>query len=45
MFQSKMYEIFKEIPNAFGIADDILVIWYDSNVETHDKTMKSATNI
>ena len=28
MFQRKMYEIFEDLPNVFGIADNILVVGY-----------------
>ena len=31
MFQRKTDEIFKELPNAFGIADEILVKGYDKD--------------
>ena len=27
----KNYEIFKDLPNVFGIANDILVVVYDSD--------------
>ena len=36
MFQHKIDEIFSDIPNVFGIADDILVIGYDKNGADHD---------
>ena len=39
MFQQKIDEIFKYIPNVFGIADDILVVGYDSNGKDHDDTL------
>ena len=31
MFQRKKYEIFQELLNAFGIADNILVVDYYNN--------------
>ena len=39
MFQSKMYKIYKEFPNVFGIADDILVVGYDVDGKDHDNTL------
>ena len=37
MLQSKIDEIFKELPNVLGIADDILSIGYNSSGLDHDK--------
>ena len=39
MFQCKIDEIFSDIPNVFGIADDILVIGYDKDGTDHGKTV------
>ena len=39
MFQWKIDEIFKDLPNVFGIADDILVVGYDSDGKDHDDTL------
>ena len=36
MFQHKIDEIFSDMPDKFGIADDILVIGYDENGADHD---------
>ena len=36
MFQCKIDEIFSDVPNVFGIVDDILVIGYDNNGADHD---------
>ena len=36
MFQKKC-EIFKELPNVFGIAEDILIVGYNDNGTDHDK--------
>ena len=36
MFQCKIDEIFSDMPNVFGIADDILDIGYDENGADHD---------
>ena len=39
MFQHKIDEIFKNLPNVFGITDDILVVGYDADGNDHDKTL------
>ena len=39
MFQRKTDEIFKELPNVFGTADDILVAWHDNDGRDHDNTL------
>ena len=39
MFQHKIDETFNDIPNVFGIADDILVIGYDKDRTDHNKTV------
>ena len=39
MFQHKIDEIFNDMPNVFGIADDILVVGYDNNGRDHDETV------
>ena len=36
MLQCKIDEIFSDMPNVFGIADDILVIGYDEDGVDHD---------
>ena len=43
MFQCKIDETFNDIPNIFGIADNILVIGYDKDRTDHDKTVKQGT--
>ena len=35
-----MNEMFKDLQNVFGIADDILVLEYDANDTDHDNTLK-----
>ena len=40
MFQRKTDEIFKEWPNVFGIADDILVVGYEADGKDHDKILQ-----
>ena len=39
MFQRKIDKIFNDIPNIFGIADDILVIGYNKDGADHDKAV------
>ena len=39
MFQRKIDEIFKDMPNVFGIADDILVARYEADDKDHDETV------
>ena len=39
MFQCKIDEIFNNMPNVFGIADDILVIGYNKDGVDHDKAI------
>ena len=39
MFQRNIDKIFNDIPNVFGIADNILVIGYDKDGEDHDKAV------
>ena len=31
MFQQKMDKIFKDLPNVFGVADDIVILGYDAD--------------
>ena len=39
MFQHKIDEIFKDLLNVFGIADDILVVGYYNDGKDNDKTL------
>ena len=39
MFQRKIDEIFNDIPNVFGIADNILVIGYDKDGADHNEAV------
>ena len=41
MFQCKINEIFNDMPNVFGIADNILVIGYDKNGANHNEAVYS----
>ena len=39
MFQRKIHRIFKNLPNVFVLADDILVVGYDTDGRDHDNTL------
>ena len=39
MFQYKIDKIFSDMPNIFGITDNILVIGYDENGVDHDASV------
>ena len=39
MFQRKIDEIFQDMPNVFGTADDILVAGYEADGNGHDETV------
>ena len=39
MFQHKIDETFNDLPNVFGIADNILVIGHDKDRTDHDETV------
>ena len=40
MFQRKIDEIFKDLPNVFGITDDFLVVDYYRDSKDHDDTLQ-----
>ena len=40
MFQRKIDEIFKDLPNVFSIADNILVAGYKTDCKDHDETVQ-----
>ena len=42
MFQRKIDEIINDIPDLFGIADDILMIGYDKDGADHDESVYRA---
>ena len=44
MFQRKIDEIYKGLPNVFGTAD-ILVVGYDGDGKDHDDTLKKVLQI
>ena len=39
MSQRKIGEIFRDLPNLFSIANDILIVGYDVNGADHDRTL------
>ena len=46
MFQhKKMNEMFKDIPNVFGIAEDIFIVGYDADGRFHEKTLRQVMEI
>ena len=42
---SEIDQIFKDLPNVFGIACDIIIIGYDATGRDHDKSLKSVMQI
>ena len=42
MFQRKIDEIFNDIPNVFGITDDILAVGYEDDGRDHYETVQKA---
>ena len=45
MLHRKIDEIFKELTNVFGIADDILALSYDTNEVVHNNELSRALQI
>ena len=45
MFQTRIDDIFKDLLNVFGIADDILVVGYDVDGKYHDDTQQRVLQI
>ena len=43
IFQHKIDEIFRDMPNMFGITDNILVIGYDENGAVQKSSVKKLT--
>ena len=41
MFLCKINEIFNDMPNVFGIVDDIFIIGYDKDRADHDEAVYS----
>ena len=40
MFQKKTDELFNDIPNIFGIADDIFIAGFDADGRDHDARLE-----
>ena len=45
MFHRKIDKTFKDIPNILGIADDILVVGYDSDCKDHNDALQKVLQI
>ena len=45
MFHRSTDEIFNELPNVFGIADDTLIVRHDDNGTDHKNTMQSTADM
>ena len=45
MFQRKIDKIFKDLPNVFSIADDILVVGYDRDDKDHNGTLQRVLQV
>ena len=45
IFPQKIKEMFKDLPNVFGIADDNLTVGYDSDGRYHDRTLREVMQI
>ena len=45
MFQQKIDKILKNLPDVFGIADDILVVGYDTDGKDHDEMLQKVLQI
>ena len=40
MLQSKINKIFKDLPNLFDMADDILIVGCDADGRNHKRTLR-----
>ena len=45
MFQWKINKIFKDLPNVFGIADDILIVGYDADGRDYNRTLNEIMEV
>ena len=45
MFQRKIDEIFRGLPNGFGITYDILIVGYDADDRDHYRTLRQMIQI
>ena len=41
----KIDKLFKDLPNVFGTADDILVVGYDDDGKDHDEIIQKVLQI
>ena len=41
-FSAKRNEIFKDMPNVFGLADDILIVRYNVDGRDDDRTLETS---
>ena len=44
VLEGKIYGIFKELPNLYGISEDILIWGYDAESRDHPLQIKSYTH-
>ena len=44
MFQWKFNEVFKELPNFFAIADDMLMVGYNTDARHHNRAQLTKKN-
>ena len=45
MFQQKLNKIFKDLPNMFGTADDILIVGFMDTGHNHDTALRQVMQI
>ena len=45
MFTEKIYKIFRDVPNLFGIADYIPIVKYDVDGRDHNRTLRQVMQI
>ena len=45
MFQQKINKIFKDLPNLYGIADDIVIVEYKPDGRDHDRMLRQVMQI
>ena len=45
MFKQNIDEIFKDLPNVFGITEDTMAVGYDIDSKDNDKTLRQVMHI
>ena len=45
MFQIKIDEIFRKVPKAFSVADDILIVGHEDIASDYDRTLSTVLKI